>query len=147
MLSDRMIDAYNKSRKATGEPKILVVINDSFWNIPSDVHKDESLDGWYDTVGNPVDPSTFWTTKSLDVAVGASTDASFNTEYDGLTVSQQFTFYTLYSDETYQLMKTSYAFIVSGVRYRLSSIKFYPTPTTPSLIEFSITLYDEDFVK
>ena len=145
MLKNRLISVYNRSRKQTGFPEIEVIVNDSDWTVPPGVHKDKSLDGWYDDQGNEVDESTFWKTVSIDVAIGEQKVVGVLTETDGIVLQQELSFFTLYSKERFNQLMNAYGFLVNSIRYSLSSIRLLPTPTDPSVIEFSLRLWSEEY--
>jgi hypothetical protein len=146
MLTNRMIDAYNRSRASTRYPKINIVISEDQWQLPVGVYKDELMDGWYDASGNQVNPSDFWTVKELDVALGGDVPLALTTEYDGIVLVQTLNYFVLWDKGMYKEIKDSYAFLVNDVQYRLSNFTLLPSMTDPALMQITLRLWDETYM-
>jgi len=139
-----MISAYTRSRDATGRPTIDIILNKSEWTIPAGVHEDKMLDGWVDDSGEPVDPSTFWTTEILEVALGREDQMVLRTEYDGILLEQRLNYFTLYSLDQLNKINDAYGFIVNGRQYRLTRINLLPHHNDAGIIDITLKLWSED---
>ena len=146
MLTSRMIDAYNRSRAATREPTIQIILGEEQWQLPIGVYKDELLDGWYNDIGEQVDPETFWTVKDMEVAIGGDSPLQLSTEYDGVIIVQSIQYFTLYTKGMYKEIRDAYGFLVNGVRYRLSGLTMLPSLSEPALIQLTLRLFDETYM-
>jgi len=140
MDSQRMLQTYNSSRKYLGYPYITVIVDDKQWDIPVNVKKDPVYDGWYTDTGNEIDPSTFWKTVEMEVALSLtqSSDMSFTRagEVDEMYVSY---FTTI---DNIDLVKKAYGFIIEEEVYKLEQLNIIPIPSIGVLIDFRVKKWD-----